>query len=65
MYKKNEEDIAFITSEIYLKLLCKGICYALSLTRSGLRLACKISNPMGSILQPNLASMCITPFERT
>ena len=45
-----------------LKLLCKGICYALLTARSRLCLASKISTPTGRILEPNLASMCITPF---
>ena len=65
MYKKYEEDFAFITSEMYPKLLCKGICYALLFARSRLCLACKISTPAGSILQPNLAAICITPFVST
>ena len=57
--------VSFVNFRDFLKLLCKGICYVLSLARSGLRLAFKISTPMGSILKPNLASMCITPFDGT
>ena len=63
--KVSETNYVFINFRDFLKLLCKGNCYALSLARSWLRLALKISTPTGRILKPNLASMCITPFDST
>lgn len=61
-YKHRALTILLYNSRDLLKLLCKGICYALSLCKVKALLGFKISTPTGRILVPNLASMCITPF---